>query len=89
MLLVLALLQLAQAPPPAALSFDPPAGWIRSQDPRSGLVMSSPPGLPFGRMVVMTVFSPSCNPLLFLLSFSFSQKRPQPVILSEARGTRA
>ena len=44
----------AQAP--ASLPFDPPAGWTRSQDPRSGLVMFSPPGLSVGRTVVMTVF---------------------------------
>jgi len=54
MLLLLALIQLAQAP--ASLPFDPPAGWTRSQDPGSGLVMFSPDGLPVGRVVVMTVF---------------------------------
>ena len=56
MLLILALLQFAQSP--ASLSFAPPAGWVSSQDPRSGLLMFSPPGLPMGRMVVMTVFRP-------------------------------
>ena len=56
MLVILALVQLAQAP--ASLPFDPPAGWTRSQDPGSRLVMFAPRGLPLGRMVVMTVFQP-------------------------------
>jgi hypothetical protein len=45
----------AQAP---SLSYEIPAGWAGQVDPRSGVTSLAPRRLPFGRMCVVTVFSP-------------------------------
>jgi len=64
----------------AALSYDLPAGWSRSQDPQSGLVSLVPPGLRGGRLCVITVFTPE--------SFSGSASEYHDEIIRRA-GTNA
>jgi hypothetical protein len=42
----------------ASLAYQAPAGWTESVNPASGLVSLVPPGLPYGRVCVLNVFSP-------------------------------
>jgi hypothetical protein len=57
-----AALGLAQQPGPASLSFTPPTGWIRSDDPSRGLTALVPAGLPRGAVCLVTILPPQQFP---------------------------
>ena len=58
MIAIVALLLGLLTQQPAALPYDLPPGWSRALDPQSGLTSLVPPRLGYGRMCVLTVFTP-------------------------------